>query len=187
MKIIYKHIPKTAGLSIKEVLPEDALFLGHDFYNMNYKHLFYHTRYLKEKFVFSCVRNPYDRALSAFLYLDSGGNNILDRFDKRRYIERYRGDFEKFVNNAFPDVLRQIHFMPQYTWIYYQDLKICDYVAKFENLHQTLSFVLKTQELPHNNKTKHRKWQKYYTPKTAAIIYQHYQMDFELFRYPEHF
>jgi hypothetical protein len=173
--IIYKHIPRTAGNSIKEILPEGILFLGHDYYNINYKHLFYHVQKYTRCFVFAIVRNPYERAVSAFFYLNSGGNNPLDEIDQKKYIEKYHGDFEYFINYAFPEILQQIHFMPQWQWIYWNDVALCDEVNKFEDLSQ--------YAMPQLNKSKHKKYEEYYNKKTKNIIYKYYRKDFELFDY----
>jgi hypothetical protein len=119
--LIFKHIPRTAGNSIKEVLLDDILFLGHDFYGLGYKHLYYHIKKYTRSFVFSVVRNPYDRAVSAFFYLNKGGNNPLDEFDRIRYIERY------------------------HKWIYYNKTALCNIAYRFENIIQCEDFPHKNK------------------------------------------
>lgn len=176
MQIIFKHIPRTGGNSFREALPEGMLFLGHDFYDLMYKHLHYHVKDLHRPFVFAFVRNPYDRVVSAFHYLTRGGNNPLDEHDRVKYIEKYSGDFDAFVRNAFPEILLQIHFMEQWKWIYWGDTPLCNEVGRFEDLSQ--------YAIPHLNKSKRRRsYEEYYTPETKEIIYKYYEKDFRLFGY----
>jgi len=177
--IIYKHIPRTGGNSFRSIFPEgDFLFLGHDFYSPFYKHLFYHLKRGYRHYVFTIVRNPFDRAVSAFFYLNSGGINNVDEIDKMRYIAKYRGNFKDFVRNAFPDVLRQIHFKPQYTWIYWEDECLCNNVYKFED-------VIKNPDFPHKNSSKHIDYREYYDVDTVEVIKKYYKEDFELFGYSQ--
>jgi hypothetical protein len=183
MHIVFKHIPKTAGLSVKEILPKGTLFLGHDYYSQTYKHLFYHLLTIENPFVISVVRNPYDRAVSAFYYLASGGNNPVDVISKKQYIDKYKNSFSEFVLNAFPGILKQIHFMPQYDWIYFRDYKLCNFIAKYENLKEDLSIFLQNKELPNLNISSHFDYKYYYDSKTAKIIYKNYRKDFNLFGY----
>lgn len=190
MKIIYKHIPRTAGTSLKEILPEGTFILGHDYYGEGYKHLHLHMEPYLKRFVLSFVRNPYDRAVSAFFYLNSGGNNPLDEIEKEKYIAQYHSDFNAFVENAFPWIRDQIHFISQWAWIYRNNIRLCNYVGKFETINddlQELSKIipLKSIELPERNKAEHSHYEDYYTAKTKKIIYDNYRDDFKLFGYEE--
>lgn len=194
IQIIYKHIPRTAGTSLKEILPDETFVLGHDYYGDGYKHLYYHLKPYLKRFVLSFVRNPYDRAVSAFFYLNAGGNNPNDEIEKERYIAKYNDDFNAFVKNAFPGIRTQIHFMPQHHWICgnnYKDLiNLCNYVGKFETIDDDLKELskiipLKSIELPERNKSEHSQYEDYYTTETKKIIYNNYIEDFKLFGYEE--
>ena len=186
--IIFKHIPRTAGNSLKEILPEKVLFLGHDYYNPNYKHLLFHLINIKHKFVFAFIRNPYDRVVSAFHYLNAGGNNPFDVADRDKYIKQYDGNFDNFVKNAFPGITYQIHFMPQYTWIYLYKQCLCDYVGKLETIENDLRNIgniinYDFPELPCRNGSRRGHYENYYTEETKEIIYKYYEKDFRLFGY----
>lgn len=175
--IIYKHIPRCGGNSFRELFPEgEFLFLGHDYYNINYRHLFYHVRKSSKNYVFTIVRNPFDRAVSAFHYLNAGGISRNDDFDRIRYLKKYNGDFRQFTLNAFPDILQQIHFMPQYLWVYWEGECLCNNIYKFED-------VIKDPDFPHKNSSKHIDYREYYDTDTVEVIKKYYKEDFELFGY----
>lgn len=190
MKIIFKHIPKTAGESIRQLMPEDTLFVGHNYYHPEYEHLYYDVKNYQQKFVIAFVRSPYSRVVSAFHYLNSGGNNDIDKTDRDKYIEKYNGNFDDFVRNAFPNILNQIHFMPQYSWIYFNDVSLCNFIGKFETINEDIEKLseiidLKSTELPILNSSRHKSYEEYYTAETKKIIYKYYEKDFELFNYKE--
>lgn len=177
--LIFKHIPKTGGLSIRDILPEGSLFLGHDYYSISgqpYIHLVHHIADNPDSFVLSMVRNPYDRVVSAFFYLSAGGNNPADFKDAEKYILPYNGDFGAFVKNEFPQVIHQIHFMSQTSWIFWEGKNLCDSVLKFEMLKYITG-------IPHVNKSIHDNYKRYYTPETQKIIYDAYIDDFHSFGY----
>ncbi|MDZ7820398.1 MAG: sulfotransferase family 2 domain-containing protein [Candidatus Marinimicrobia bacterium] len=103
--ILFIHIPKTAGLSIINAVRDPRVdtvghFLQNPFYRPAGEVI---KKYPQRPFVFTFVRNPWDRAVSAFFYLDQGGGNLCDKWDRHKYIRRYRGDFTRFVRNAFPE------------------------------------------------------------------------------------
>ncbi len=123
-RAVFVHVPKTAG---KTVL---ALFglplLGKD-YDGGLAHLelpYGHRRlselrarpgtagYLR----FGFVRNPWDRLLSAFAYLDAGGCNPFDAAYREKHLAVYGGDFGRFVRNL-PRHLGHMHFRPQAHWL----------------------------------------------------------------------
>lgn len=190
MKIIFKHIPKTAGESTRQIMPDETIFIGHNYYHPEYKHLYYDTKKYLQKFVIAFVRNPYDRVVSAFHYLNAGGNNDADQNDKKKYIEKYYGNFNFFVKDAFPGILSQIHFMPQHSWIYFNKVNLCNFVGKYEELQEDIGVLsktigLKSTKFPELNKSIHKPYKEYYTEKTKNIIYKHYEVDFRLFGYKE--
>lgn len=193
-KIIFVHIPKTAGNSIIKSLRKrkDFEVVSHNLRSLDYKFLKDRVGdYGDNKFIFTFVRNPWDRAVSAFFYLNGGGNGPGDEADQLKYLEQYKGDFRLFVKNAFLDdqIFNQIHFKPQYEWICDGNGKIlADFVGKFKNFDQDLKKVkemtgLKFNILPHINKSKHGYYKDYYDDETKEIIRRAYQKDIELFRY----
>lgn len=192
-RALFVHIPKTAGLSVISAIHDQRIdvaghFLQNPFYRPP-KELI--KKYKKRPFVFSFVRNPWDRAVSAFFYLNQGGGNICDKWDKHKYIRQYRGDFGRFVREAFPQgrILNQMHFRPQYQWISTASGNlITDFMGKFENLQQDLQQVsallnIPFDKLPLINESDHDHYRKYYDEESRRIVGEAYRRDIELFEY----
>lgn len=204
------HMPKAAGNSIKwrfrhpEVILERLKqnnFLGYRFktisHNLRSKNYLSLEKYLEGKprenfYVFSFVRNPWDRVVSSFFYLNKGGIRTgEDKRDREKYIHKYNGDFGAFVRDAFltNEIFQQIHFRPQYEWITNEngDL-LTDFIGRHENLQRDFDFLCDTIGFPkkplgHTNTSKHDNYKKYYTSETSEIIRKAYKKDIELFGY----
>ena len=77
LKYIYIHIPKTGGSTIKKTLPFTPIKYNHGIgYDKNIYILnTYHSKVdelkldLTNYYLFTFVRNPYDRLYSSYLYL----------------------------------------------------------------------------------------------------------------------
>lgn len=165
------HIPKTGGTSIIELL--------------NYKGASHNITRKKnaDDFLFTFVRNPYTRCLSAYHYLKNGGNGkFLDFSDKERYIGD--SDFEDFVIYKLEFAAsQQQHFRPQHYWI----PDGADFIGKFETFEDDVKILrdyiqLKNIPTPHLNKTNYNK-NFIVSQNLEDVIYNIYEKDFALFDY----
>ncbi len=191
--LAFIHIPKTAGTSIAKISNDiGVLVKGHDIRHSDFLHLSeYDPASLIKYHLFAIVRNPWDRVLSSFLYLNTGGRNNGDLADQKRYLERYHGDFNAFVRSAFTNdtVVEQLHFIPQYRWICNENEKVLvNTVLKFENLNREMDKFFKSLgkeliEIPKINTTNHKHYSEYYDNESIEIINQVYQKDITLFNY----
>jgi len=186
-KFIFLHIPKTAGLSIIKILgkynPDEIYYYSHPrirkYNKVRNKDLNY--------FVFTFVRNPFSRILSAFNYLKNGGVNIQDRRIRNRF-KLDEIDFKTFVKtNIKDDSINTDHFKPQLHYMDY-DAKKINFIGKFENLQEDFNIIcdkikIPKQELPHKNKSKHKHYTEYYDDETREIVAEKYAMDIEYFGY----
>jgi hypothetical protein len=198
--VYFAHIPKTAGCSIDQICrPNGIKVIGHDTRTKEYSTLDrriedskkWFSFLLDEPFVFTIVRNPWDRVISSFFYLNQGGCNNYDVQDKQKYLENFNGDFKRFVRSLehSREVLEQIHFRPQYQWICDSNGEIIvDYIGKFENIQRdifnlTSKVGIQMPELPHLNKSKHLHYETYYDNETREIIGEVYKKDIDFFNY----
>ena len=130
-RIIYIHIPRTAGNAIiSALMPNKNIdLIRHDLRDPEYK--FYNQQSLSGDKVLSFVRNPFSRAFSAYNFLRNGGLHEPDAFDSY-LLGLNHLSFEEFILQRLEDASKwQIHFIPQSRWILgAQDPKI----YKFENI-----------------------------------------------------
>ena len=95
-KIIFIHIPKTAGVSLVKSIFGNVTLEGHRFVSF-YKKVFGNKYFYF--FTFTIVRNPWDRLYSAYKFLEKGGINIHDKNAFETHFSTYK-DFEDFVLNG---------------------------------------------------------------------------------------
>ncbi|WP_462160941.1 sulfotransferase family 2 domain-containing protein [Pseudoalteromonas maricaloris] len=81
-----------------------------------------------------------------------------------------------------------IHFVPQVEFLKGSDGEIrIDYIAKLETLNDDLKkfkrkFGIDIESI-HINGSKRDSYERYYTPKLKAVVYEKYKDDFELLGY----
>lgn len=188
-KCIFVHIPKSAGLSVT-----NSLFGGITGSHM--KIVEYQTMFCQQQFdqyfKFTFVRNPWDRAVSAFFYLKKGGMGEMNRNWAMRNLGSY-SDFDTFVKQWVnqENIHSHSHFRPQYKFICLPGKRkpAVDFIGYFENLDADYSFIKKKigvrAKLQTRNVTneRHRDYRQYYSEETKEIIANVYHEDIELFGY----
>jgi hypothetical protein len=166
---IFCHIPKNAGSSIFQFLANNA---GHSIVDKK----------KTNSFVCAFVREPYDRFLSCYYYLKSGGKSFhSDLSDRDKYIGD--SDISDFIKNKLEFASQnQTHFRPQSYWI----PNGADFTGRFETLQEDFDRLMGILNLPKENLplTNFSKRENYtFTPEEKEIIYQVYKEDFERFGY----
>ena len=182
-KCIFIHIPKTGGTSIAS-----ALFgsnVGH------YKWSLLKNAFDKDYdnyFKFAFVRNPWDRLLSAFNYLQSDRKTKANaEWMKQNRLEGM--DFETFVTTRLEDLMYYPHFKPQSDFICDYDGKIMvDYLGKFNELDVSFKFIMKKLniqlDLPHYNKSSSKEhYSKAYNEAMLKVVNRVYRRDIDIFKY----
>jgi hypothetical protein len=124
-------------------------------------------------FVFSCVRNPYDRAVSLFYYAQQTSPVFCEQFLKGN-----DGINEFWLN---PDNLKRFRFgQPQTSWL--NNAQRVDKIIRFERLLDDWAEIQSMHDLPaleHKNKSQRQPWQDELTDEAVAIIGKLYADDFE--------
>jgi hypothetical protein len=186
LKCVYIHVPKAGGSSV--CLDLFGYKVGHKKYK-DYDR--FYSKLLKQYFVFSIVRNPFDRLYSAYTYLSQGGKNSTDKKFFERELSQY-DTFEKFVNDwvSKDNVYSWIHFVPQYEFLINKDKVIkIDYVAKLEDIDQDYGYIarrlgLGDRVLPVKNKSRRAsEYGAMYTQEMKDKVALIYEKDIELFGY----
>ena len=170
-KLIFIHIPRTGGTSIESALGQK---LGND-----EKHLA--ASEIRKKagdelwenaFVFSFVRNPWDRMIS--LYHQPYFKNQTDYADK---------GLEHFIRNYNPAAWEKKFYYE------YLDTDGIDFVGRFENRAADLAKISKETGVTfdvdiHERKTSRRQdYRSYYDDHSAQLVYDMYRSDIEEFGY----
>ncbi len=186
---IFVHIPKAAGVSVGY-----SLFRRHTGNHTSiseYQMAFSQEEY-NRFFKFAFVRNPWDRLLSAYLFLKAGGRNVGDKKWADEYLSSY-SSFTEFILDWVTEenVLLGMHFKPQYLFVTNPgNLKIqVDFIGKFETL-QTDYQIIRDKlglgdDLKFENKTEEKSgdYRSYYTKETQEIVARVYKEDIALFDY----
>jgi hypothetical protein len=191
-KIVFVHIPKTAGSSIERSLKPyrdlrhllirranktlQSLRINSRIQGIDERTHALATEYaellgasFETYFSFAIVRNPFDRMVSSY------------EFTKKR--TQLKDSFKEFVLSSSKKIL-----LPQSDFVVDQNGEVMlSFVGKFETLSGDLEYISKKTglvlDLPHLNKTKHEHFSSYYDEETRMAVVDFYQNDFELFGY----
>jgi hypothetical protein len=205
LKCVFVHIPKTGGTSIEKVLnPEmDAvskisdvdLFVGwSDEFKIWMQHATMqqmndlHREDLTTHFKFGFVRNPWDRAVSDYLWLLRDAKEISGRHTFYDYLMS-RGYFRKIFKNYGSIDYRGDHILPQVDFLFDKNgNSLVDFIGKTEDFEQDVNFVcdkigIQRQELPYEKKSDRKQYLHYYSNATKEIVAEKYAKDIEHFGY----
>lgn len=127
---------------------------------------------LNKKFIWSFVRNPYDRFLSAAAMFNLDANHLA-------------GDFKYMTKQT--NIIKR-HTEPQHKFTHYKGHQIPDFIGKYENLENDWCKVLIEIHLPHfnlpkSNGSSHGNWQEVLSEQTKSFIRDFYHFDFKYFGY----
>ena len=188
-KVYFVHIPKNAGNSIRPLARKLGVKVITHNIRRKHKRLLVDYREKKSVHAFCISRNPYDRLVSAYYYLNNKTQHKEDLEDKEKFVSDFP-DFEAFVKNGLPKAAKeQLHFLPQVFWIRNTDGNPeVESVLRVEHLQTDFDRFCEKMNLPKSmlqvtNASKRKSWQDYYSEETKAIVQQVYREDFEFFNY----
>ena len=205
LKIIFLHIPKTGGMFITFSLINYYNFKEHQkinddntelqvkkkcvkFIESGYTHLLT-PQILNYKF-FACVRNPYERFISGYLYVEANSYGFLNVNDTIRNLENFKNGLCYYM---VCDLNIYIHlFITQTDFIKnYPNVTI----LQFDNLNSTFcDFLLKNgvTEIKHPNlivnkvEYKNTKFWEYYDSYTLNFVNNYFDNDFKNFGFEKY-
>jgi len=189
-QVIFIHIPKCAGVSVRSFLEECGFWqIRLDDYPQDIRSGFYRQgtaarmlpraeRGLWDRSLKFCVcRNPYDRLVSAWSF-GRQRNKLSVPFD---YFVRYMHTFDSFWV-VWHCVL------PQKQHVLIDDVPVIDMACRYETLERDFERI-RTRvgrpgvPLPHRNRSAHKPYQAYYTRELQDVVFERFQVDFEYFGY----
>ena len=185
---IFIHVPKVAGTSINKAIYGRTL--GH-YTAVEIKNKF--PNLYNECFVFSFVRNPWSRAVSAYKFAKQGRTESMGVYKPEQYQIPEFETFERFVKEWL--ALRDINeldyiFQPQVRFLTDSNGEIIvDYVEKLENLANGIAEVEKNLNKKINvgraNSTSSADdYRSYYANQDLIdLIYKIYESDIQTFGY----
>jgi hypothetical protein len=198
-RCIFVHIPKTGGTSVEDLIwpgprTTDDLWMGFiDRYHNKYQtgglqHLLaaqireeVGTDVFSRYYKFSIVRNPWDRAVSQFVFMDT-------RDDLREFLGMKKGDGLK----KYAELIRKkkhVQWEPQVNFV--RDANgesLLDYIGRFEAFsgsvfHALRAIGIKANSIPHRKKGQRGPYQDYYDAESREMIAAMYAADIEAFGY----
>ena len=186
-KYVFLHIPRTGGTIIEKKLREKYSqdYYGEDKIGLSKQH-YTLDKLISNKdknniFVFTFVRNPFDRILSS--YLNYTINNTPD-FDK--YIDMVKNVVENklYLCEGAINTNDISHYTPMTTMIGNYKL---DFIGKFENYENDIKKLSEISEMKNLNETKINKrnidYRKFYNERNKKIISELYKDDLKEFNY----
>lgn len=206
-KAVYIHIPKTGGSSVRHLFPNFNGIIDH----ITTEELLQLYPEMKHKYLFAFVRNPWDRMVSLYHFIQTLKFNERKGWVTLPWILTYLYKYPRMFNNVythfyyikltkkyenFTDFVKDIHnnlewcmLKPQYDYLYSKEDKLLvNYVGKFENIQKELDKVtdvinINREILPKVNATEHVHYSQYYNEETKEIISKIYRKDIEKFNY----
>ena len=135
-------------------------------------------------FKFAFVRHPLDRLVSCW-NRHTQINNMFNENGKP--IESFDYFIDKLASNEYTDKYRYT-VLPMVNWLQDENGKIdMEFIGRFENLSNDWDSLAEQigceLPLPRKNNTRHKRWMKYFTPKTRKMMEDYYKEDMETFNY----
>lgn len=187
-QFIFIHIPKTAGKSVNEIL--DLKGARHLKY-LDYKREI--GERISEYYIFSVIRHPEERLISAYYYLKNNGNQSREDTNFNKKWISTCSSIDDFVCNNLKEkeVLESPFFCPQTDYLSDSDNTFPNnlHIIRFENIdteiNQIPDRIKKGKTLPHLNANKVDKSQPALSVSSKKVIAETYSDDFVLLGYKE--
>ncbi len=196
--VVFIWIPKNAGTSLYYMLRKYACIKVKEIEHVKYRfsqrglvtfdHMDYalmlkrgyvDTAFDKSAFKFCICRNPYDRAVSLYVYLTK---RIHDKPSFLSFWQQRKNDIDGI---GLYNVKGMSHCNPQVRWI--ENVKI-DFIVRYENYNEDINRLMLQLGLPgmkvqHHNSSVRQAYESYYCVESKKIIEKIYAEDFSCFDY----
>jgi len=146
----------------------------------------------KNYFKFAFVRNPWDRLVSIYNFLNSEDINEQDKKWVENNLKKYK-NFNEFIKNWLnrKNVLTYHYFFPQFEFMCVEGIKpVVDFIGYFENFEEDAKFIadkinihIQLENFKMAQNKEKIEYTRYYTDETAKIVADVYREDIEIFGY----
>jgi hypothetical protein len=187
-RCIFVHVPKCAGISLVRSLFGD-FDCGHT--NLRRYQIMFAPAEFNQYFKFTIVRNPYDRLVSAFLFLKKGGVNDKDKQWAEKNLAAY-DTFDAFAREGLSkrNIRLALHFRPQSEFICVRKNRPgLDFFGYYENLPADFAFISRklginaTLAEANRNASREKDYRQYYTDASRKIVADLYAADLRILGY----
>lgn len=191
-KVLFVHIPKTAGTTITQILKSNELD------NWKREKIFNHhdPLFLLEKnndisdaFKFSIIRNPYKRAFSHYKHVTQT-RSIFMTFNDFLTCVRLNGNIRLYDSRFASMFIERLPLISYTQHFYLHDQNgnlSMDKIYKLEKIHEfEIDFDVKLTHMNIGSYTK-EEYLTDYTNKNKSLVKHIYHLDFEFFNYSNHF
>jgi len=194
MRISHKHkfifiaTPKTGCTSIMHLLNEFSDIKSKcgemPRHHTTYAEALKHFDFAKDYTSFAFARNPWDRCVSNWYYMQRVKTGKGNFSEKCKNILKKYSSFKDYIMDG------SMHTrFPCFNWLSSDGVHVdIDYACKMENIQEDFDAVcdkigIPRQTVPHKNVTTHKHYTEYYDDETRQIIAQKYAQDIEYFGY----
>lgn len=198
-KFIFAHVPRTGGTSITYSLRKysaiefdtpDPFEIKKIYAKSGFK---FHDKlqniapHYLDYFKFAFVRNPYSRAISAYLYIRKTERSVQHRRLKNLTFKQFL--LEQYSNYIIYKTKGLQILAPQYDFLHScNGDMLADYVGRYENINEDYNYICRRLKitdtvLPHLNHSNNFGLGEYYDAATVSIINDMFKVDFETFGY----
>lgn len=180
--VVFIHVPRTAGLSILK-----TLYGTNDIRHFSLDQILRVAPAVFPLPRFTIIRNPWDRAVSAYHFAKHGGGTDTNAkiFNARRYQKPDFATFDTFAREYLTKTNiweADPVFKPQ---SYYVSDRPFDHIGRFDNIKQTETWLSETLgreiTLIKSNASLRGPYRDYYTPETRDIVAHTYREDIARF------
>lgn len=187
-KVLFIHIPKTAGVSLIKTYEEYFADARHS-PALLYKYLL--GKKYQQFTTFSIVRNPWARIFSAYNFLKNGGLGGTDQKMGEILLQQCPS-FEHFIKEWLPQkgVCCYGHFVPQYEFVcgLSDDDIIVDHLVKIEGLDSDWPIIanalgMPLRDIPRINTSAKKDFRRCYDNESIDVVNRIYKKDVKLFNY----
>ena len=189
--LIFVHIPKSAGGSVKDYFDySDKFKTGHKTIG-EIKELISDRVKFRNYFKFVIFRNPWDRMLSNFNYRLSNVDRSNDSYWKN--IKKKNFSFNDWVKKVTDEVgIKELKKHNSYfIYININNKIVVDYIINFHNLNKDFKIIKKISKIRRNlestginsHKASHKNFKHYYNSKSIDLVEKIHKKDIELFKF----